>query len=278
MQARINRAATFAGKIESSAGQYIRGELTYQPLGNRSICLEKLETEVGNKVTMLDNLVTNLKSLKADCQNWATSNTKADYENYNKYVDFERYHDPSYSVGEAILRIDKTIEQIEDFKTAVPVSDGKVIKVKSRPDNYILHFADCNPLLVKLTKTDKPSVFVYDDGATAYDYNVYEIDFDYMEKLAKELAESAEAFVPDFVKNVKLQNVNNKPIFTKVDYANNLANAVSNSNSKRRRWDVYTIKNASALKGFDDVHDAANKALNEGFDTFTVGDYLHLIA
>ena len=78
--------------------------------------------------------------------------------------------------------------------------------------------------------------------------------------------------------NEELQNVNNKPVFTKVDYANNLANAVSNSNSKRRRWDVYTIKNASALKGFDDIRDAANKVLNEGFDSFTVGDYFRLIA
>ena len=254
--------------IENSTGEIVK-TFTYEQIINN---------ERKANVATLDKLVTNLKSLKTDCQRWATGNTEADYENYSKYVDFERYHDPSYDVGEAILRIDKTIEQIEDFKSAVPVSDGKVIKVKSRPDNYILHFADCNPSLVKLTKTDKPSVFVYDDGATAYDYNVYEIDFDYAEKLAKELAESVEIFVPDFVKNVKLQNVNNKPVFTKVDYANNLANAVSNSNSKRRRWDVYTIKNAVNLKGFDDVRDAAQKVLDEGFDSFTVGDYLKLIA
>ncbi len=71
-----------------------------------------------------------------------------------------------------------------------------------------------------------------------------------------------------------------KPVIeiSKIDYVNNLANAVSNSNSKRRRWDVYTIKNAAKLKGFDDVRDAAQKVLEEGFDSFTVGDYISLTA
>ena len=65
---------------------------------------------------------------------------------------------------------------------------------------------------------------------------------------------------------------------SKTDYANNLANAVANSPYARRRWDVYTIKNAANLKGFDDVCIAAQKVLDEGFDSFTVGDYINLTA
>ena len=65
---------------------------------------------------------------------------------------------------------------------------------------------------------------------------------------------------------------------SKTDYANNLANAVANSPYARHRWDVYTIKNAANLKGFDDVRIAAQKVLDEGFDSFTVGDYINLTA
>lgn len=134
VQARINHAVAFAGKIESSAGQYIRGELTYKPLGNRSIVLEQSETRVG----------------------------------------------------------DGTNPQVDSAKP---------------------------------------------------------------------------------------QTVNEKPVFSKIHYVYGIADAVSNLSSfKRRRWDIYTIKNAANLKGFTDVCDVAQRILDEGFDAFTVGDYLRLTA
>ena len=52
MQARIELGTKFGSENESAAGQYVRGELTYKPFGNRSIIAE--DNDVADKVTDID--------------------------------------------------------------------------------------------------------------------------------------------------------------------------------------------------------------------------------
>ena len=69
-----------------------------------------------------------------------------------------------------------------------------------------------------------------------------------------------------------------KEMFTRANYVNTLADIVINLDPKYRNWGVKKIKNTANLKGFDDVSDVAQKVLDEGFDSFTVGDYIKLVA
>ena len=66
--------------------------------------------------------------------------------------------------------------------------------------------------------------------------------------------------------------------FSKVNYTNTLVDILINLAPNYRRHGIQKIKNAANLKGFDDVRDAAQKVLDEGFDSFTIGDYIKLTA
>lgn len=66
--------------------------------------------------------------------------------------------------------------------------------------------------------------------------------------------------------------------FPKADYANALAGIITTLKPDLRNWGIQKIKNATKLRKFDDVSCAAQRVLDEGFDAFTVGDYLELIA
>ena len=52
MQARIERGTKFGSENESAAGQYVRGELTYKPFGNRSIIAGN--NDVADKIADMD--------------------------------------------------------------------------------------------------------------------------------------------------------------------------------------------------------------------------------
>ena len=84
---------------------------------------------------------------------------------------------------------------------------------------------------------------------------------------------SREEFIAIYSGTAKKANV-----FLKVSYANTLVDILVNLDQKYRSWGIQKIKNAANLKGFDDVRIAAQKVLDEGFDSFTVGDYINLTA
>ena len=134
----------------------------------------------------------------------------------------------------------------------------------------------------KLGRENEPAAGQYIRGELAYQpLGNYSIVLNtrtktFTEGTAKIIAKAIDAVGA----NGSLQPTGKKqPIeFSKMDYANSLADAVATSTSARRRWNVYTIKNAANLKGFDDVRIAAQKVLDEGFDSFTVGDYINLTA
>ena len=66
--------------------------------------------------------------------------------------------------------------------------------------------------------------------------------------------------------------------FAKASYVNTLVDIITNLDPKYRSWGIHKIKNAANLKGFNDVRDVAQKVLDEGLDSFTVGDYINLTA
>ena len=69
-----------------------------------------------------------------------------------------------------------------------------------------------------------------------------------------------------------------KTIFSKANYAYTLADILLNLSPAFRRCGIQKIKKAAITNGFDDVSNAAQKVLDEGFEAFTIGDYLNLTA